>query len=201
MASYESKVKEFRHDAGMRYHAHIDRTITIRKADRSQDEEVFYQWMQQKHIAPFWKLNVSREEFSTYLDRSFGASDRDHLWLEFNGEPVSYMMTYQVKNDLIHQYYPYQETDLGVHIVIGPRAYLAKKYIVPMAYQLIEYCFAYYPHVGRFIVEPDVRNRIIIPALSEVGFQSFGRIYLPHKTAELLICDRPKNEQNKMDRG
>ncbi|SDY01861.1 GNAT family N-acetyltransferase [Thermoactinomyces sp. DSM 45892] len=192
MASCESKVKEFQHDTRTRYHAQIDKTITIRKADRLRDEEFFYQWMQQKHIAPFWKLNVSREEFTTYLDRSFGATDRDHFWIECNGESVSYMMTYQVKNDLIHQYYPYQETDLGVHIVIGPRTYLAKKYIVPMAHQLIEYCFAYYPHVDRFIVEPDVRNRIIIPALLEVGFQSFGRIHLPHKIAELLICDRIK---------
>lgn len=33
MASYKSKVKEFRHDAGTRYHAQIDKTITIRKAD------------------------------------------------------------------------------------------------------------------------------------------------------------------------
>lgn len=77
--------------------------------------------MHRKHLIPFWRLNVSFDQFQEYLKKSIDASHKDLFIASVDGEPVCYGIIYKVAKDNIRHYYPYREFDRGGHIAIGNR--------------------------------------------------------------------------------
>ncbi|MBA4496120.1 GNAT family N-acetyltransferase [Paenactinomyces guangxiensis] len=167
----------------------LQQTISVRYLSYEKDLLLLHEWMQSPHIAPFWQLNIPLEEFKSYLTRSLNMQHRTHYLVFLDDMPVSYMMSYVVKEELIRDYYEYEEDDIGGHFVIGPRSFLSPVYIIPIVRSMITYLFKN-RGVNKVVVEPDVRNRIVVPALKQCGFKDCGRIQLPHKKAYLMVCDR-----------
>jgi len=167
----------------------LGQEISIRHFQFEKDWRLLHEWMQMRHIAPFWKLDVPVPEFKAYLNRSLGNPHRNHYLIFFGDRPVSYGMTYAAKEELIASYYDYEPEDLGGHFVVGPREFLDRRYICPIVCAILTHAFQTTP-AKRLVVEPDVRNRIVVPALKECGFEDCGRVQLPHKKAVLMICRR-----------
>jgi acetyl CoA:N6-hydroxylysine acetyl transferase len=165
----------------------------FRPVDFDKDLTMLYEWMHSRHIAPFWKLDLPVEKFKEWLASSIESTYKDIYIGFYNGEPVSYLIAYSVKNDPIRQYYDVQDGDLGMHLLIGPRSYLNKQDALSLIRSMIVFLFHQYG-AKRIIGEPDIRNRIIIPILKELGGDVLGQIELPDKKASLIIGERKKIE-------
>ncbi|MDR6226412.1 GNAT family N-acetyltransferase [Desmospora profundinema] len=164
-------------------------TIQVRPFSIETDLHLLHGWMRLPHIAPFWQLDVPLEEFRRYLNRSLSNPSRRHYMVHVGKVPVSYAMSYRVHEDEIRHHYPYRETDLGGHFVVGPRSFLTVEAIPPIVRAMLRFIFQK-ENTDRIVVEPDVRNRIIIPALQKSGFYVYSRVQLPHKKACLMLCER-----------
>ncbi|MGG4489269.1 GNAT family N-acetyltransferase [Metabacillus idriensis] len=150
------------------------------------DLEILYGWMHQQHIAPFWKLNVSKEDFYAYLERSVKA-DHKRVYLCFLDEmPAGYLIAYSIQHDSIRNYFQAEPGDLGMHLLIGPRALLNKEDGLMIVRAMTAFLMKKFGP-RRVIGEPDIRNRIVIPILKEIGGYVADTIVLPHKKASLVI--------------
>jgi acetyl CoA:N6-hydroxylysine acetyl transferase len=164
-------------------------SFTFSPVDFDRDLETLYEWMHKSHIAPFWKLNLPMPEFKQWLRNSIEADHKEVFIGTFNGTPACYLIAYAIKEDPVREYYEYKEGDLGMHLLIGPRPFLNKEDGVSIIRAMIIFLYNYYG-AERIIGEPDVRNRIIIPILKELGGEVLGQVELPHKKASLIMGER-----------
>lgn len=154
-----------------------------------KDIDILHTWMQLPHIAPFWKLNVSRDRFAGYLDRTLHADNKRVFLVYVDDLPVAYLMAYSIFQDPVKDYYEAKSGDLGMHLLIGPREFLNKDDGLMLIRAMTAFLMEKY-ECGRIIGEPDVRNRIVIPILKRIGGERFGTITMPHKKAALMIGER-----------
>ncbi|WP_338075719.1 GNAT family N-acetyltransferase [Chengkuizengella sediminis] len=168
--------------------------VTVRPVSYEKDLEIIYKWMHEEHLAPFWKLDVSLNEFQNYLKKSLEAEHKDIYIASLDDEPVCYFMTYKVSEDQIRNYYDVEEGDLGGHFAIGKRENLRKEVMIPLLRGLLSFGFYRYD-TKHIIVEPDIRNRIVIPTLKQCGFEIHSYIQLPHKKAALMILRKEQFEK------
>ncbi|WP_128895898.1 GNAT family N-acetyltransferase [Longirhabdus pacifica] len=166
-----------------------NKVVSVNHVSLESDAELIYQWMHQKHLAPFWKLDIPFDEFQAYLKKSIDATHKDIYIASLDSEPVCYFIIYQVEEDQIKNYYDHDASDIGAHFAIGKREYLKEEYIIPLTRGLISFGFHMY-ETERCVVEPDVRNRIVIPALQQCGFDILSEIQLPHKKAKLMMIEK-----------
>lgn len=163
-----------------------------------RDVELLYDWMHQKHIAPFWKLDLPMEELRSWVRKSVHTEHKDGYIGTYNGKPVCYLIAYSIEKDAIKDYYDYQTGDLGMHLLIGPRALLNKEDGLSLVRAMIHFLFDRYG-AKRIIGEPDRRNRIVIPILKQVGGESLGRIDLHGKQASLIVGAKEAFEKSLWD--
>ncbi|CDQ18161.1 Protein N-acetyltransferase, RimJ/RimL family [Halobacillus karajensis] len=172
--------------------------FSFRPLDANKDVELLYSWMHQKHIAPFWKLDVPKPELESWVHRSVNAEHKDCYIGTYNGETVCYLIAYNIEKDPIKEYYHYQPGDLGMHLLIGPRSTLNKENGLSLIRAMIFFLFDRYG-AKRIIGEPDRRNRVIIPILKQVGGSILGRIHLPNKEASLIVGEKGLFERSLQD--
>ncbi|KGP72097.1 GNAT family N-acetyltransferase [Pontibacillus yanchengensis] len=178
-----------RHHECRIYDSDIQQTISFRPAEYDKDLDTLFDWMHQKHIYPFWKLNLPYEDFKQFVKDSVHAQ-RKRVFIGFmDGKPVCYLITYSVPHDSIHSYYSYQEGDIGMHLLVGPRDYLTKHHGFSLVRAMSYYIFEKFG-AERIVGEPDYRNRIVIPILKRMGARDFGILELPTKRANLMIGKR-----------
>ncbi|MBX0356898.1 acetyltransferase [Halobacillus sp. Nhm2S1] len=166
-----------------------EKHFSFRPLDAERDVDLLYDWMHQKHIAPFWKLNLPKSELASWAKQSEEAEYKDCYIGTYEGEPVCYLIAYSIKQDPIKGYYNYYEGDLGMHLLIGPRPLLNKEDGLSLIRAMIFFLLDRYD-AERIIGEPDRRNRIVVPILKELGGEVVNRIQLPHKQAFLTIGEK-----------
>lgn len=168
---------------------HLNRTISFRPVRVKEDLPILHRWMHQKHIKPFWKLDLSMEDLHTWLTKSTEASYKDVYMGYIDDEPACYLIAYAIMEDPINNYYAAQSGDLGMHLLIGPREYLnptdGEAIILAMGYFLFNKYGA-----TRIIGEPDVRNRIILPIIKRLGAKELKEIELKAKKAKLVAIEK-----------
>jgi len=164
-------------------------SFSFRPLDADRDVELLYNWMHQKHIAPFWKLDLPLADLKTWVHKSVEAKHKDCYIGFYNDEPVCYLIAYSVEEDPIKDYYDHKKGDLGMHLLIGPRSFLNKEDGLSIVRAMILFLFDRYD-TERIIGEPDRRNRIVIPILKELGGDVLGRIQLPNKEAALIAGEK-----------
>ncbi|WP_406945935.1 GNAT family N-acetyltransferase [Halobacillus sp. SY10] len=163
-----------------------------------KDVGLLHDWMHQKHISPFWKLNLPMEELRPWVRKSIEAEHKDAYIGTYNGEPVCYLIAYAIEKDPIRDYYAYQNGDLGMHLLIGPRPLLNMDDGLSIVRAMIYFLFERY-QAKRIIGEPDRRNRIVIPILKKVGGENLGRINLHGKQASLIVGAKEAFEKSLQD--
>ncbi|WP_347861508.1 GNAT family N-acetyltransferase [Salimicrobium sp. PL1-032A] len=165
--------------------------FSFRRLDFDKDVNMLYEWMHQKHIAPFWKLDLPMEDFKEWVRKSVEAEHKDCFIGTYEGKPVCYVIAYRIKEDPIKDYYDHQSGDLGMHLLIGDRSYLNKEDGVRIVRAMILFLFDHYG-AKRIVGEPDIRNRIVIPVLKRLGGDVEGRVQLPGKRAALITGEQSK---------
>ncbi|NMH69013.1 acetyltransferase [Bacillus sp. RO3] len=146
--------------------------------------------MHQPHIAPFWKLNLPMPEFKQWLKQSIESDHKDIYIGSINGEPVCYLIAYSIEKDPIKEYYEYQNGDLGMHLLIGPRSHLNREDGISIIRSMILFLFDHYKGARRIIGEPDIRNRIVIPILKKLGGNVISQVHLENKKATLIVGEK-----------
>ncbi|MCA1023524.1 GNAT family N-acetyltransferase [Halobacillus litoralis] len=167
---------------------------------RLEDADTLYAWMHQKHIAPFWKLDLPMESFKEWVESSITAEHKDCYLVDWNGEPAGYLIAYRAVDDPVHHYYDYRVGDLGMHVLVGPEKYLNKQSGRQLLQSMIQFLFFTY-ETERIIGEPDIRNRIILPIMKGLGGEVLHRIHLPHKRAALIAGEKQTVEHVRNKRG
>jgi RimJ/RimL family protein N-acetyltransferase len=103
-----------------------------------------------------------------------------------------------VKGDIIDGYYEWDEYDQGIHLLIGPKAFLGKGFIYPLLLTILHKKFQV-NETNRIVAEPDVRNEKMIHVFQKCGFQPVREVHLPGKTGLLMICERKGFERRWAD--
>lgn len=164
------------------------RTISFRPVIK-EDVPILHEWMHQKHIYPFWKLNLPLEEIKVWVKKSISSPHKRVFMGYLNKEPVCYVIGYDVRQDLIRSYYSSGPRDLGMHLLIGPRQLLNKDDGEAIIRAMTLFLFEKFG-ANRIIGEPDHRNRIVIPILKKLGGKVIKDIQINEKRAKLVIANR-----------
>lgn len=172
-----------------RYDPLIQKKISFRHVSMEEDVERLHSWMHEKHVIPFWNLNVSLENYTAHLQRFLQDDHQTLLIGEIDGVPMSYWESYWVKEDIIGTCYPFGEYDQGIHLLIGPKKFLGKGFIYPLLLTILYKKFQVV-ETNQIIAEPDIRNEKMIHVFKKCGFQPVKEVELPDKTGLLMICER-----------
>lgn len=171
----------------------FSKQIVFRLVEFETDVNRLYEWMHQPHVIPFWKLNISVEQYRDHLQK-FLADHHQTLFIgELDGLPMSYWEAYWVKGDILANYYDYQEADQGIHLLIGPTTFLGKGYALTLLRLLVNHLFQH-QETKKVVAEPDIRNKKMIHVFEKCGFVMQKEIQLPDKRAALMFCERESFE-------
>jgi acetyl CoA:N6-hydroxylysine acetyl transferase len=170
------------------------RTISFRPVNE-EDVPILHEWMHQKHIYPFWKLNLPIEEIKVWVKNSISSRHKRVFMGYLNDEPVCYVIGYDVRQDPIRHYYSIKPRDMGMHLLIGPRRLLNKEDGETIIRAMTLFLFEKFG-ANRMIGEPDYRNRIVIPILKKLGANVVKEIQINQKRAKLVIANRNDFHQN-----
>jgi RimJ/RimL family protein N-acetyltransferase len=154
--------------------------------------------MNENHVVPYWKLDLSLSDYSIHLRNFLKCEHQTLLIGEIDGVPISYWESYWVKGDLIENYYEFNEYDQGVHLLIGDKDYLGKGLIYPLLMTILSHKFQV-SQTEKVIAEPDVRNEKMIHVFKKCGFTPIKEVELPDKTGLLMFCERSKFERRWTD--
>ncbi|WP_165995879.1 GNAT family N-acetyltransferase [Bacillus sp. Cs-700] len=160
-----------------------------------EDVPILHEWMHQKHIYPFWKLNLPLEEIRVWVKNSISSPHKRVFMGYLNDEPVCYVIGYDVRQDPIRHFYSNEPRDMGMHLLIGPRRLLNKEDGETIIRAMTLFLFEKFG-ANRLIGEPDYRNRIVIPILKKLGANVVKEIQMNEKRAKLVIANRNEFHQN-----
>jgi acetyl CoA:N6-hydroxylysine acetyl transferase len=181
-----------------RYDSIIEKTISFRYVSMEEDLERLHSWMHEKHVIPFWNLNISLADYTAHLQKFLQDDHQTLLVGELDGIPMSYWESYWVKDDLIGNYYAFDEYDQGLHLLIGPREFLGKGFIYPLLMTILHKKFQV-AETQKIIAEPDIRNGKMIHVFKRCGFQPVKEVELLDKTGLLMIGERKVFERRWID--
>ncbi|MBT2759086.1 acetyltransferase [Mesobacillus foraminis] len=167
----------------------IQKSISFRQVSFEKDLGMLHSWMHQKHVIPFWKLNISVKDYKVHLMNFLNDDHQTLLVGELDGIPMSYWESYWVKDDLIGNYYEFNEYDQGIHLLIGHEGFLGKGYIYPLLMTILHKKFQV-AETRKIVAEPDIRNEKMIHVFKKCGFQPVKEVVLPDKTGLLMMCYR-----------
>ncbi|ALC81263.1 MULTISPECIES: GNAT family N-acetyltransferase [Bacillus] len=172
-----------------RYDPVIQKSILFRRVTMEKDLEQLHSWMHEKHVIPYWKLNISLEKYKVHLQKFLQDDHQTLLVGELDGVPMSYWESYWVKGDIIGNYYAFDEYDQGIHLLIGPTDFLGKGFTYPLLMTILQKKFQV-PETNKIIAEPDIRNEKMIYVFKKCGFQPVMEVELSDKSALLMECER-----------
>jgi RimJ/RimL family protein N-acetyltransferase len=187
------QLSPFQHDDPV-----LKKSITFRHVNAKEDVFLLHSWMHEEHVIPYWKLDLSLEDYNQHLHNFLQDNHQTLLIGEIDGVPVSYWESYWVNGDHIKNYYDYEESDQGIHLLIGHKDYLGKGYIYPLLLTILFHKFQD-SQTNKVIAEPDIRNEKMIHVFKKCGFSAVKEVELPDKTGLLMFCERDNFERRWAD--
>ncbi|TYP70618.1 GNAT family N-acetyltransferase [Paenibacillus methanolicus] len=176
------------------WHAGIGRTIGFRKVTLEADFERLHAWHREPHVVPFWQLAIPADKYRAHLE-AFLADSHQTLYIGMlDGEPMSYFESYWAERDVLAGAYEAEPGDQGIHLLIGPSAYLGKGYAAPLLQAMMRLQLRE-GGTRRLVAEPDARNAKMIHIFEQCGYAFQRHIELPDKTAALMIAARNRAEE------
>ncbi|WGV25330.1 GNAT family N-acetyltransferase [Halotia branconii] len=167
----------------------LNKVIAFRPANLSADLDKIHKWMNQDYVITFWKLGFNKDKIQQYLQKAL-ADKHQNLYIGFiDGVPMSYWESYWTIDDVISGYYSAENSDQGIHLLIGDRYFLGKGYALPLLRAMTFFQFQY-SATQKIIAEPDIRNQKMIHVFEKCGFVFQREILLPDKNAALMFCER-----------
>jgi siderophore synthetase component len=106
----------------------------------------------------------------------------------YQGQLTFLIELYDPASDLVSQYYPHRDGDLGMHILLAPANRPLKNFSWTVFYTVMNF-ICQLPDVKRILVEPDTRNQKIHKLNRRAGFFYHQKLYFPHKAACLATVN------------
>jgi lysine N-acyltransferase len=161
----------------------------LRSAGASDAEQIA-QWMAQPHIQQWWHQDWSVERWAEELEEQSAGEHSLPCVVAVDAEDFGYVELYRVRLDRLAEYYPSGEHDWGVHVAIGDPARAGRGLGRRLLRALADALLVADPACERVVAEPDVRNTPSVRAFAAAGFDRFGELQLPDKTAVLMVRTR-----------
>jgi acetyl CoA:N6-hydroxylysine acetyl transferase len=163
--------------------------ISFRRVLLEEDLDRLHNWQHQEHVIPYWQLNLPLPEYRRHLEGFLSTPHQTLCIGQLNGVPVSYFESYWAAHDRIGAYYEAEQDDQGVHLLIGPPAFVGRGYALPLLRALVRLQLRH-PGTERIIAEPDARNSRMRHIFEKCGFRMVRELQLPEKRASLMILER-----------
>ncbi len=173
-------------------------TLQLRPLDLDTDIPLIHEWVT-KPYASYWEMQDSSLEAVQESYTAVTALAHHDVFIGmYNEEAVFLMERYSATKDPISAYYPVQEGDYGMHLLVAPPTEKIHGFTWHIFTTILDYFFSN-DLVNRVVVEPDVNNKKIHALNVKAGFQYESTIELPHKKAALAFCERVNYKTAKMN--
>nr|WP_314489934.1 GNAT family N-acetyltransferase [uncultured Pseudomonas sp.] len=175
-----------------RYDAHLGAWVSLRALDIDEDLPRFNRWQNNPRVLAFWEEGGSLEQHRQYLQNL--AADPHTLPLIgcFDDEPFAYFEAYWAKEDRIAPFYPADDYDRGIHMLVGEEHQRGPHKVASWMTALVHYLFLDDPRTQRVVAEPRADNQRMIDYLQGVGFHCDKAFDFPHKRAALMVLGRER---------
>lgn len=171
----------------------VNKVLSFRVIDLKQDLDVFHQWMNHPKIAPIWELGKPKEELAEYLK---GREKDPHIFSAlgcFDDEPFGYFELYWTAEDRLGPYYDADQYDRGLHLLVGNRNYLGRRYFYAWFTGLTHFMFLDDVRTQCVLGEPRADNRGLLQHMKIVpSYRVQKEFDFPHKRAALVECTRQR---------
>ncbi|QXH37339.1 GNAT family N-acetyltransferase [Pseudomonas muyukensis] len=175
-----------------RFDARLGAWVSLRTLEIEQDLERFNRWQNSSRVAQFWQESGTLAQHREYL----GKLEQDPHTLTligcFDDEPFAYFEAYWAKEDRIAPFYPADDYDRGIHMLVGEQAHRGPHKVASWLSALVHYLFLDDPRTQRVVAEPRADNGKMIGYMHDQCFHCEKEFDFPHKRAALMILGRER---------
>lgn len=175
-----------------RFDARLGSWVSLRTLEIEHDLERFNRWQNNPRVEAFWQEGGTLAQHREYLDKL--ETDPHTLTLIgcFDDEPFAYFEAYWAKEDRIAPFYPADDYDRGIHMLVGEENHRGPHKVASWLSALVHYLFLDDPRTQRVVAEPRADNGKMIGYMHDQCFHCDKEFDFPHKRAALLILGRER---------
>ncbi|MHC6226532.1 GNAT family N-acetyltransferase [Pseudomonas sp. X10] len=175
-----------------RFDARLGAWVSLRTLEIDQDLERFNRWQNNPRVLQFWQEGGSLEQHREYLDKLEADPHALTLIGCFDDEPFAYFEAYWAKEDRIAPFYPADDYDRGIHMLVGEDKHRGPHKVASWLSALVHYLFLDDPRTQRVVAEPRADNGKMIGYMQDQCFHCEKEFDFPHKRAALMILGRER---------
>ncbi|MFB4393658.1 MULTISPECIES: GNAT family N-acetyltransferase [unclassified Pseudomonas] len=175
-----------------RFDARVGAWVSLRTLEIEQDLARFNRWQNNPRVAQFWQEDGSLEKHREYLDTLDADPHTLTLIGCFDDEPFAYFEAYWAKEDRIAPFYPADDYDRGIHMLVGEEGHRGPHKVASWLSALVHYLFLDDPRTQRVVAEPRADNGKMIGYMQDQCFHCEKEFDFPHKRAALMILGRER---------
>ncbi|QXI44877.1 acetyltransferase [Pseudomonas wayambapalatensis] len=175
-----------------RFDARLGAWVSLRTLEVEQDLARFNRWQNEPRVAHFWQEQGSLEQHREYLSKLEADPHTLTLIGCFDDEPFAYFEAYWAKEDRIAPFYPADDYDRGIHMLVGEQAHRGPHKVASWMSALVHYLFLDDPRTQQVVAEPRADNGKMIGYMHDQCFHCEKEFDFPHKRAALMILGRER---------
>jgi acetyl CoA:N6-hydroxylysine acetyl transferase len=173
-----------------RFDPRIGAWVSLRTLSVEHDLERFNRWQNTPRVLQFWKEGGTLAQHHDYLSRLEQDPHTVTLIGCFDDQPFAYFEAYWAKEDRIAPFYPVDDYDRGVHMLVGEDTHRGPHKVASWLSALTHYLFLDDPRTQHVVAEPRADNDKMIGYLQAQGFYREKTFDFPHKRAALMRVGR-----------
>ncbi|KAI9098618.1 L-lysine 6-monooxygenase (NADPH-requiring)-domain-containing protein [Phlyctochytrium arcticum] len=174
-----------------RFIPHLGETFSLRVVDPQTDIPLLTKWHNDPRISHFWNESGPESHQLAYISKLLADPHTIPCIGSFDNRPFAYFEIYWAAHDTLGTLYKADPYDRGLHLLIGEPSFRGADRIKGWMPSILSYMFQADPRTTRLVVEPRIDNGKVIAYLCNCGFKYSGTVQFPHKTAALLLMERP----------
>lgn len=175
-----------------RFDPRVGAWISLRTLEIDQDLERFNRWQNNPRVLNFWQEGGSLEQHRDYLSKLQADPHTLTLIGCFDDQPFAYFEAYWAKEDRISPFYPADDYDRGIHMLVGEESHRGPHKVASWLSALVHYLFLDDPRTQRVVAEPRADNGKMIGYMHDQCFHCEKEFDFPHKRAALMILGRER---------
>ncbi|BBH45200.1 GNAT family N-acetyltransferase [Pseudomonas sp. KU43P] len=175
-----------------RFDARLGSWVSLRTLDIDRDLERFNRWQNNPRVEKFWQEGGSLAQHREYLAKLEADPHALTLIGSFDDQPFAYFEAYWAKEDRIAPFYPADDYDRGVHMLVGEENHRGPHKVASWLSALVHYLFLDDPRTQRVVAEPRADNGKMIGYMQDQCFHCEKEFDFPHKRAALMILGRER---------
>ncbi|NER64733.1 acetyltransferase [Pseudomonas sp. MAFF212427] len=175
-----------------RFDPRVGAWISLRTLEIDHDLERFNRWQNNPRVLNFWQEGGSLEQHRDYLSKLQADPHTLTLIGCFDDQPFAYFEAYWAKEDRIAPFYPADDYDRGIHMLVGEETHRGPHKVASWLSALVHYLFLDDPRTQRVVAEPRADNAKMIGYMHDQCFHCEKEFDFPHKRAALMVLGRER---------